>query len=750
MPEVCAGQSLLRGSLAIDSVVAVGLVLMTLVTASAPLAAKPPALDASARAGVQDIGPSLTVDPRSFWMRTGENVSLRAVWSSGSPLCPVEPIWYRWTVAESGATGFLNTTNTSSATFTAYSFDSGVVSVTVRSGATVPCGANQTVVERSFSSLISVVVPLAVTGVRLADPLLLPGGNTSLMGNVSGGSLPYSLEVFWGDGTTTNLSLASPGPFEANHTFGPGVFAPYVVAVDSGGDLVNRSVAEAVAVGSGLEVTVLPESYVAEVGDPIDFLGVTWDPSPGSVALYDCANAVVAPVHSETPLPNTTEFSCTFDAPGVQEVLFGSYPPVPGGESASAVLYELVVAPPKIGVIPVDPVGEVGSDALLRVSLTGGALPIFVEWNLTGNRSSGSTVVDSDGGGVFALTLSAAGECPLGIQAVDALGGGSINDSVILEVASPLEVRAGGASSVASAGALAQVSGEVLAGLPPFVWWVVPEIPTTTGSDGNGSLDTVGGFAWSGLYAREGNLTISLGVADAAGFVWQTDLVVGLVPPLSAEFSVSAGPSTANGSFDLNLVVRGGWPPFLLFVNASDNESWNRTVPADGAFQYSLSALGTGTFLLMINLIDTLGGFAECRLSLTLPHVNGTQGTTAPTGPAGGVNASATQSTGNAYALAASFAVMVGTTAAGALFWRRHARRKAVARPGPNPEEELKRIIEPADGAERFTVELLAEEAGIPLSVVRTTIDRLVAEGRVHSESGADGEEVLSWTSDAR
>jgi len=58
----------------------------------------------------------------------------------------------------------------------------------------------------------------------------------------------------------------------------------------------------------------------------------------------------------------------------------------------------------------------------------------------------------------------------------------------------------------------------------------------------------------------------------------------------------------------------------------------------------------------------------------------------------------------------------------------------------------LRRIIEPADGAERFTVELLAEEAGIPLTVVRSTIDRLVSEGTVHSESGADGEEVLSWS----
>ena len=58
----------------------------------------------------------------------------------------------------------------------------------------------------------------------------------------------------------------------------------------------------------------------------------------------------------------------------------------------------------------------------------------------------------------------------------------------------------------------------------------------------------------------------------------------------------------------------------------------------------------------------------------------------------------------------------------------------------------LKRIIEPADGAERFTVELLAEEAGVPLSIVRSTIDRLVGEGKVLAESGADGEEVLSWS----
>jgi hypothetical protein len=80
------------------------------------------------------------------------------------------------------------------------------------------------------------------------------------------------------------------------------------------------------------------------------------------------------------------------------------------------------------------------------------------------------------------------------------------------------------------------------------------------------------------------------------------------------------------------------------------------------------------------------------------------------------------------------------------LLRRRRVRRDRLPTPGPDPVAVLRRIIEPADGAERFTVELLAEEAGVPLAQVRSTIDRLVSEGRVHSESGADGEEVLSWS----
>jgi hypothetical protein len=65
--------------------------------------------------------------------------------------------------------------------------------------------------------------------------------------------------------------------------------------------------------------------------------------------------------------------------------------------------------------------------------------------------------------------------------------------------------------------------------------------------------------------------------------------------------------------------------------------------------------------------------------------------------------------------------------------------------PPPDPVEVLEGLIRPADGADRLTIEMLAEEEGVPLEMVRTTIDRLIREGRIRSESEPGGGEVLAW-----
>ena len=749
MTEVRTERAARRLPLAIDSVLLVGLLLTTAghsgAVASPELHANttpPPVSEGS--------GASLAVDPPSYGMRTDSNLTLQAVWSVGSPLCRLTPLWYRWSVGPGNATGFLNATTGASETFTADSFDSGTVTVTVRSGAVLACDTNVTVLERTSESDVSIVVPLSLSGIVLGPNPLLPGALATLGGNVTGGEPPYTVDVTWDDGGHSIVPLPAPGPFSVDHRFSAGEFLPAVVASDTDGSFVNASVPELLSVGPGLEVAIAPASYVAEVGVPVEFTGIAEGAPTGTVTLFDCSNATVGPANRYGTVPNGTTFSCTFASPGTAEVLFGAYPPHPGGPSASVVLYEHVVPSPQVSAEPVDPIGEAGSVALVRVHLLGGALPVALTWNLSGNLSGGSERVDSDGGGVLTLPLTAAGEYGIGIRTTDALGGIGTNGSAVLRVDSPLAANASGARTVTSHGAIAEVAGDVLAGCPPFSWWVAPELMPSNGSVGNGTLPNVGNFAWSGSYGHEGNLSIATGVTDGCGTTWQADMTVPLVPPLSAEVTATQGPASSNETLAVNLSLEGGLPPFLLYLNSSDNESWNRTVPSDGAYDWLFPTHGNGSVRLEVSLTDPLGGSLETDLTVVLtrppdPIVP------PPTPPPPSVVPGPTDNSTGLPTIDPSWFLVVFVSVGGAgmilLLWRRRARRARHDVPGPDPVSTLQRIIEPAEGAERFTVELLAEEAGIPLTVVRSTIDRLVSEGRVRSESGADGEEVLSWSS---
>ncbi len=499
MTEVRTKRGVRLLPLAVDSVLLAGLLLATVGSPGAPVSPEFRS-DATPHSFSNASAANLMIDPPSYEMRTGSNLTLQAVWSAGSPLCPVEPLWYHWSVDSGNATGFLNTTTGPSATFIADSFGSGTVTVTVRSGAVLDCGANETVLERASVANVSIVVPLSLSGVELGPNPLAPGGTANLEGTVTGGEPPYALDVTWGDGDHSTVALPAPGLFSVGHRFSAGEFVPSVIASDAGGSFVNVSVPEPLSVGTGFEVAIAPASYVAELGVPTEFSGIAQDEPTGAVTLFDCSNATVGPGVASNATPNGTAFSCTFTASGTAEVLFGVYPPEPGGPSASVILYERVVAPPQVSAELAEPVGEVGNTELVPVRLSGGALPVLLTWNISGNRSGGTETVDSDGGGVLALPLGAAGEYVLGLRASDVLGGVGTNSTTTVRVESPLVANASGAESFASYGAIAQVAGEVLSGCPPFSWWVVPGFTPVNGSTGNGTLPNVGAFAWSGWY----------------------------------------------------------------------------------------------------------------------------------------------------------------------------------------------------------------------------------------------------------
>jgi hypothetical protein len=736
---------------AVDSVLLTGLLVASLGHAAGAAA---PELFANAvsHSSVNDSGVELAVDPPSYWLPAGTNVTFEGLWSTGSPLCHVTPLWFDWAVESGKATGFLNATTGPSTTFDADSFDTGTVAVVSRAGAVLECGTNETVIDRTGESNVTVVAPLLVSGIEVAPNPLLPGQTGTLEGTVEGGEAPYSLEVAWGDGTRSSLDLPDPGPFSVGHPFAAGEFLPVVSTQDAGGELSNTSVNEAVSVGSGLEVGVLPSRTTAEVGVPIEFTGTAEGASAAVNPLFDCSNATVG---SATTTPNGTVFPCTFTSPGTAEVLFGEYPSRPGGSSANVILYEPVFDPPVVSVGPAGPVAEADVTEPVRANVSGGILPITLIWNLSGNASGGEETLWSDGDGVIPVTFVTAGDFEVGVRAYDAVGSAAANETTAMRVDPPLESNATGASTLLLYGASVEVNAGVLSGCPPFTWWVVPGLLPSNDSTDSGDLGTVGQFAWDGTYSLEGNLTVMVGVADGCGVTWQTMLGIDLVPPLSANATVTAGPTAPVETLAVTVSIRGGLPPFRLYVNATDGEFWNRTLLSDGTTRWLFPTVGNGSLQVAVSISDFLGATTEVELPVLLvplsnptlppPPVNASP---PPTAPNPSTNSTASLPTLSGWILVALAFSLAAAATVLLLGRRRKGRTDPRDAPGPDPVATLKKIIEPADGAERFTVELMAEEAGIPLAEVRSTIDRLIGEKTIHSESGADGEEVLSWSSE--
>ena len=751
MPEVWNARAIALVTSAIDSAIVLSLVLAaTGAPSTAPERALGPRSN-STSATTEVPGAGLAVTPPTFWMRTGENFTLRAVWWSDSALCPASALWFVWSVDEGVATGFLNSTIGASVVFTAYSLESGPVVVDVRSAAELECPSGATLVDRSNFTEVSIVTPLVLSDVEAGPALLAPGDVLTLRGNLTGGAPPYSVDVVWGDGTRTAIDLSAPGAFSVNHTFAGGQFIPYVLVNDSEGDFENRSVPEAILVSSGFGVAVVPSTFVAEVGIPVNLTGFATDAPAGSVALDDCTNASIGPSAAAPSPPNATDFTCTFASAGTQEVLFGLYSPYVGGPSASAVLYELVVPPPEVAVTPLASVEEVGRLALLEVSLSGGALPISLTWDLAGSRSSGSEWVDADGGEVLGLPLAAPGNYPLDIRALDRFGATEANSTLSLDVESPLGVDAVAGRSAGAGGEIVEILGQVLSGCPPFSWWVVPKLAAANESPPSGSLPTEGEFPWNGSYAWEGTGAFSVVVMDACGATWQTTLEEELVAPLEATAMAAAAPRSTNDSVVLIVSIQDGWPPYVLFVNTTENQSWNRTLPSPGVYRFEWATGTNASISIIATVVDGLGVSSPFLLtviwSASGPPSSAPFPPTAPSGP----NPASAPGTFNVLGLLASFAApaIVGTGLA--LLWRRRVRSRSSKAPEPDAETILKEILQPADGAERFTVELLAEQRGVAFDKVRATIDRLIAKGTIRSESGADGEEVLSWSgSDGR
>ncbi|HLN51007.1 MAG TPA: hypothetical protein VK455_02990 [Thermoplasmata archaeon] len=669
------------------------------------------------------VGPSLTVAPADWWMVAGTNVSLHASWIQIPPGCTISPEWFRWSVAVGGSLGTLSPTNLSGANFTAGGLGSGATGIVVRSAAELGCGSNQTAAFRTARSNLTIDAPLTVRNLSIAPNPIPARAVASLSGMIVGGQPPYELRISWGDGTVGWTNVTRPGTFSFNRSFEAGVYSPALLVEDGAGFLANDSVEEPLNVSPDFAVGVVPSSFVAEVGVPLQLTIADVNSPSGFSSVLSCGAAASAERPSGTPSPS---LACTFADAGTSLVAFEAVGATTPYAVASALLDEEVVPALTVHIINVSTSVEADLPGYVPVLLSGGVPPFEISWRVVGNQSAQDAVVSADGTFYAAVRIAVPGADDLTVEVTDALGVSETSATETIDVLAPLSVNATAASGASTAGEVS-LSGDVAAGSPPFNWAVLPGIAPENGTDPTGTLLSIGSFGWNATIRSEGALAVAVIVLDAAGAVSRLNVSADLVAPLRV--SVGFAPATPSG-FEAQITIVGGAPPFAYWINDSAGGSWNGSVAVDGTLSVRDDALGSGNTSFVLAVRDALGFqiSSEAVVDLSAPSD-------------GAVLAGS-----DVVAVGAGLAVLLAAGGAGVWWWRRRAGHDPL--PGPDPEATLRRIIAPADGADRALVELVAEEEGVPMSVVRETLDRLIARGTVRAERGPDGEEVLAWSTE--
>jgi hypothetical protein len=695
--------------------------------------------------GVTGLG--LVVDPPSWWLTGGNRTQVAATWTGIPPGCVADSLWFRWTLATGFAEGTLEPTEGPSVNFTAGFTESGTAEVEVRSALRVTCGTSQEATYDSAESAITVVAPLRLENVSLSPNVVTTGAPANLSGLLVGGEPPYEVRIDWDDGNITLSHVSVPGPFSFAHGFGNGSFSPSILAFDATGLTTNSSVDSPLSVSTGFAVALGSPNVTAEVGVPVRFSGEILNPPAEYGSVSQCSDALSnRPVESPANV-SVQNFTCTFASPGSAEVDFEVVPIDDDLPVEEARWWEPVAASLALNVSPPEVMGEVGLPTVFTVRLSGGVPPFLLTWQLAGNSTAARDLEYSDGSIPVPVWPSEPGSYALSVTVRDALGVLVDTGTTALPVDPPLNVSATADGILSLNGTDVQVAGTISEGTAPFLWWVLPGVTPATETAPNGTLSSVASFSWNGTLAREGNSTVSIIVVDGDGAVGWDTVAVPLVPELRATAEATASSIAAGPVFLLNLSVAGGLPPFELGFRSSTGEGWNRSLSVDGEYSFTFSANGSGSVSLELTLRDQLGIEWTDTLEVELPSSPPPSNESAPPPTRPPDNAPSTGIPSNGVSDLIDLVVIAGASAAAfVLLWRRWHRSTPVAAPMADPVEVLRRILEPADGAERSTVELMAEEAGVPLEVVRSTIDRLVAEGSIRSESGSDGEEVLAWS----
>jgi hypothetical protein len=677
---------------------------------------------AAAPANLTVSDPQLTIQLPVLPRVGTNNATLDAVWGAVPSGCGLQSEWTAWFLPVStAAAGYFASPDAAQTLFVPVGWNSETSEVGVRSAADLYCGAQSRTVEAAAFSNVTTFPTLRLTNLSVDPSATAVPGRVQLTGWVEGGQAPYVLGVDWGDRTSTDQMLNVSGSFVVLHTYGEGTFQPRVGLTDSNRVNGEGVVPEPVEVGNGTVLAIKSSLPVAEVGIPVSFQGSVQRPMARYESGIACgANPILLPAQV------ITSVTCTPTDAGALGVTFAV------GTPALTIVSQVTREQPVAGALalhvrPIAPSLDAGTPTYVLVTIVGGVPPFQVRCGSLNGSLSSRAGAPADGAFLVPWTPPSAGAAGLTGSVTDSLGATATAPGVKLVVAAPPYLIEQANATIGFVATAVTFQATALGGSPPLLWGLESNFPPATESPAAGGTVN-GSFAWSGSFLAEGVATLTWEVEDAAGAVLTGATSVALparptveVWPMPYDSSGSSGPA-------LLVTVDGGVLPFSLWVNSSGSGVWNGSESSSGPYAVPLSSDAPGLANLSIVLVDARGVRVSVYASLTVPEL----GSVPVRGP--GPNLTP-------WVVGVALTGAVGGIALAR--WRR--RPPPPESPPPDPEALLEGLLRPADGADRLTIELMAEEEGVSLETVRSTLDRLIREGRVRSESDPDGGEVLAW-----
>ncbi len=691
----------------------------------------------------------LSVDPSVVSVRAGSPAEFRSAWTGIPPGCSGTPLWFTWGVPLGSEGGYPSPTEGPFTNFSTSPGISGASDLEVRSALELDCSGTQRVTEGSATATVWVDLPLELEDLTMTPGATVPGRESNLTGYVAGGSPPYRIDVGWGDGNGSVLEVDRSGRFSIPENFPTGSFLPVVNVSDAAGGQANGTALDPIVVSAATVAVLDASAGGLEPGAATSIAATIVHPSSDYRFVASCGTASTSGVLTGTSAIETVSFPCVVtDQQPVARFLAEPFPVT--GPTLQAQLQEALTEPLTVRAAPGLSHVEVGVPSPLLVAIGGGAAPFRVLWNASGTKSPESTTVLRDGTTSIPYVPMAPAPTNLTITVVDALDVAR-SATLVLPGASPsLSINASSSRSPTPQGVEIAASATAAGGALPISWWIIASLGPNDSADVNGSLADDGSFGWNGTAEGPGTASVWIAAVDADGVGSVETLSQPLVPPLEVSALLWAMTNGSDRFVEVGAAIAGGLPPFEIRLGSSANESWNWTAATDGGFSWQLPTNDSGTVDFDLTVVDADGeGWYENQ-SLEYPGDNNTSASPPPDGgspPSGAAPAPASASPAAPWLILAGVATVILLGILGGLWLYRRRRRSAEpSPPPPDPVAVIREIVEPAEGAERSTVELLAEEQGLPLATVRSTIDRLVSDGTLRSETGSDGEEVLAWS----